>query len=307
MIYVGLGFLLPLICLISIVFAVIALTGVSRYGREGILRRSLSGLVLSAVLLAIWGMGFVHGFQTAMQKRRAANPIIEAVTEQQDHLKKEFAQKGAIGPDDNKDVVKKMRAIVDSASHDLTGDDVLVAKAGSVYLDKLQALHANYTAAAQALKSQAVLSMSGVSQREQLAGKKETVDKFMSANEKLMAFFTKAEDILRGEMVRLKLPPAKIESELKNYRRTAGDQNFLILKIRMTDQQIGTAMLGMLDALDANWGNWKYSPEKKNVIFQNTSVVAKYNEFFRNMKAASAEQAQLQAQLVNLPTMASTQ
>ncbi len=129
----------------------------------------------------------------------------------------------------------------------------------------------------------------------------------MDANEKVMVFFTKAEDIFRDELVRVKLPPAKIESELKGYRRTATDRNFLILKIRMTDQQLGTAMLGMLDTLDTNWGNWKYSSEKKNVIFQDTSVVAKYNEYFRNLKAASKEQAELQAQLVNLPATASNQ
>ena len=264
-------------------------------------------MIVSILLLGIWGMNFVHGFQTALQNRRLANSINQTVTEQNESLKKEIAQKGAIGPDAGNNATQKMKSAFDKASQQMTGDDALVARAGSAYLGKLQALLTDYTAWRGSLKSQSVLNMSEVSQREQLAARKETVNKFMGANEKLMAFFTKAEDVFRDEMVRLQLPSARIEAELKGYRRTAIDRNSLILKIRMTDRQLGTAMLGMLDTLDASWGNWRYSPEKKNVIFQDTSVVKKYNAYFRNLKAASQEQAQLQAQLVNLPETASNQ
>ncbi len=172
LIVAGLGLLLPLIYLVSIVLAVIALTGMSRYGKEGILRRSLSGLVLSAILLGIWGMAFVHGFQTALQNRKAANSITQAATEENNSLKKEFAQKGTIAPGSGQVTLKKMKSAFDQASRDMTGDEALVAKAGSAYMGKLQALLDDYTAAAQALKSQTVLNMSGVSQREQLAAEK---------------------------------------------------------------------------------------------------------------------------------------
>lgn len=303
----ALGFLLAFIFLVSLALALVALAGIPRHGTEGILVRSLLGMLVSLVLLGIWGMNFVHGFRTALQNRKAANSLNQTLTEANDNLKKEIAQKGALGPDAGKDNAQKIKNAFDKASTELTGNAALAAKAGSAYIAKMQGLVANYTAAAQAIKSPPALNMSGVQRREDLAAKKELVNKFMDANEKLMAFFTKAEDVFRNELVRVKLPAAEIETELKGYRRTATDRNFLILKIRMTDQRIGTAMLGMLDTLDTSWGNWKYSPKKKNVIFQDTAAVAKYNEYFRNMNAAAKEQAELQAELLNLPATASTQ
>src|ERR1700722_7950467 len=59
----GLGLIAPVICFGSFVLAIIALAGMTRHGKEGILVRALLGLVISTLLLGIWGIGFVHGFQ----------------------------------------------------------------------------------------------------------------------------------------------------------------------------------------------------------------------------------------------------
>lgn len=149
----------------------------SRPGNEGALRSSVFGLLLSGALLGRWGIGFVHGYQTAMQNRKAAQAITQTANEINKDLKKEVAEKGSITPGAGKDNAQKMKTALDNASKQLTGD----------------------------------------------------------------------------------------------------------------------------------WGNWKYNPEKKNVIFQDTSVVGQYNEYFKDMSDASKEQAQLQSKLVNLPAIASAQ
>ena len=302
----GLGFLLAFIFLVSLVLAIVALAGIPRHGKEGILVNSLLGMLVSLVLLGIWGANFVHGFQTALQNRGTKNSLSQTVAEENISLKKEFVQQGSLSSDAAKESVQKMKSAYDKAAHDLKGNDALVARAGVAYFEKMQVLLTNYTAALLAIKSPYVLNMSAVRQREQLSERKVLVNSFMEANEKLLVFTTKAETIFHDELVRMQVPPEAIETALKSYRQAATEKNFLTAKIRMTDQRIGVAMLGMLDTLDANWGGWKYNPEKKKVIFQDTSVVNKYNEFFGSMTAAAKEQAALQSELVKLPEMAST-
>ena len=307
LITVGLSFLLAFIFLVSLVLALIALTGMPRYGKEGILGRALAGLLVSTVLLAFWGAGFVHGFKTALQNRQAANAVTQAATEVHDNLKKELAEKGTIGPDSVRSRSEKMKSALDKASREMTGDVALVAKAGSAYTAKMQSLLTDYTAALRAMKSPPVLEMKGVDQREQLEGKKELVKKFMEANEKLMAFYTKAESVFRDELVRAKVPVPTFEAALKEYRQNEDERNYLAVKIRMTDQRIGTALLGALDILDGSWGDWKYNPENKSLIFKDTTVIAKYNNYVGEMNSAAQEQAQLQGEYVKLPATASVQ
>jgi hypothetical protein len=269
------------------------------------LGRSVAGIFVSTVLLGIWATGFVHGFQTARQNRQGANAVMQAAAEVHNDAKKEVTEKGAVGPESGQARVEKMKSAFDQAAKGMTGDDALVAKAGSAFVAKMQILQTNYATAARALKSPAVLDMKSVEQREQLLPKKEAVTKFMEANEKLVAFFTGAENILREELARVKVPRAAADAALKGYRQTAEERNFLVVKIRMTDQRIGAAMLGMLDLLDTSWGKWNYNPEKKKVIFQDTAVLAKYNGYYNDMNSAATEQAQLQGELVNLPATAS--
>jgi hypothetical protein len=305
LIAVVVSFLLAVIYLLSIILGLVALTGMSREGNEGTLRRSILGVVISGALLGFWSVGFVHGYQTGMKNRKAAQAITQATHEINKDLTKEVAEKGSVTPSASKDNAQKMKTALDNASKQMTGDDALVARAGSGYMGRLQKILNDYTAAAQTIRSPSMLSMNGVGQREQLAARKEAVNKFLAANEKLMSFFTKAETIFREELARAKVPPALLDATLKGYRGTADERNFLQVQIRMTDQRIGNAMLGMLDLLDSNWGNWKYNPEKENVTFQDTSAIGKYNDYVKDMNDASKEQAQLQSKLVNLPAIAS--
>lgn len=302
----GLGFLLAVIYVVSLVLGFVGLTGSYRRGNEGALVRAVLGMIISGTLLGFWGVGFVRGYRMAMQNRKAAQAVAQAAKEIKQDMKKELAEKGTASPDASQAGAEKLKKAFDNASKQLTGDDALVAQAGAYYMARLQNVVNDYTAAAQAIKSPLVfMNMNGVDQREQLATRKATVNKFLEANEKMLSFITKAEIIFREELVRAKVSPAALETALKGYRQTADERNYLTIQIRMDDQRIGNAMLGMLDLLDSNWGNWKYNPDKKNVIFQDTDAVAKYNEYFKDMTAAGKEQAKLQSQLLSLPAVAS--
>ncbi|HZQ46218.1 MAG TPA: hypothetical protein VFC07_04340 [Verrucomicrobiae bacterium] len=294
-----------LLFLASIVLGIIALCGMSEHGQEGILWRSVRGIVMGIAMLWLMGTGFVHGWQTAMQNRKAVAAITQASQEVREETKKDFNRDQKITVESAQPKLDKMKNALDGAAKDGSPETALLANASKAYLEKLQGLMNDYAATAKMLQSPPVLDMNGVDRQEQLQGKRKIVENFLAANEKFMAFVTKGDKAYRDELVRFKVPAATVEATLKGYRSTASERNFMLIKIRETDQRIGTAMLGMLDVLDANWGGWKYNKEKRNPLFSDASALEKYNDYFKEIKSAAAEQKQLQTQLVNMPELAS--
>ncbi len=296
-----------LLFMASLVSGIVALCGMREEGKEGILWQSIVGIMLSLGIFGVTGVLIIHGVQMAMQNHKATEAMTQTVRELQEESKRDFNRDHKIGLDSAQPKLDKMKTALDGMAKEGTGDAVLTANASKAYLEKLQVLMSEYTAGAKLLQSPPVMDMSGVESKEQLQAKRKVVEDFMAANEKLMAFFTRGEMTFRDELVRFKVPAEMTEQVLKGYRSSATERNILIVKIRQTDQQIGTAMLGMLDVLDANWGGWKYSAEKKKTIFSDKATLEKYNEFYRTMQLAGSEQKRLQGQLVNLPELPAKQ
>lgn len=250
-------------------------------------------------------MAFVHEFQLATEDRKAVAAVTQASREVQEETKKEFNRDQKITGESAQQKLDKMKTALDGAAKDGSPETALLANASKGYLEKMQGFVTNYAAAAKMLQSPPVLDMNGVNRQEQLQAKRKVVENFLAANENFMAFITRGEKAYRDELVKFKVPAATVEASLKGYRSTATERNFILIKIRETDQQIGTAMLGMLDVLDANWNGWKYSEEKRKPIFTDAAALDKFNDYFRDIQSAAAEQKQLQAQLVNMPELAS--
>ena len=290
-----------LLCGLSFLLGIIALCGIPKHGAQGILWRSLRGMLASGIILSIMGEGFVHGYQAAVRARSALLAQRRAVQETHDDSKKETDGSTTPSSATTQPEVDKPKTTPEKSSQPWPVDTSLSAKATSHFQRELQNLSKDYADAAQQLRNPWVLDTSTVGTREELAARKDTVQKFMASNEKLLAFVMNGEKHYRDDLARFDIPEQVSEGALRTYRRSTEEWNFLTLKARQSDQQIGTALLGMLDTLDAGWGKWKYSPENKTPIFSDNALVAKYNACFKAMQTAHADQKQTLAQLSNLP------
>jgi len=292
----GAGGLTLVMCGLSFLLGIIALCGIPKHGAQGILWRSLRGMLASGIILSIMGQGFVHGYQAAVRARSARLAQSQTAQDARDDSKKETD--GSTRPTP---ATAQSQAAPDKSSQAWPADTSLAAKATSHFQRELQSLSKDYADAAQQIRNPWVLDMNSVGTREELAARKDTVQKFMASNEKLLAFVMNGEKHYRDDLARFDIPEEVCEGALKTYRRSTEEWNFLTLKARQSDQQIGTALLGMLETLDAGWGKWKYSPENKTPIFSDSALVAKYNAFFKAMQTAHVDQKQTLSQLGNLP------
>ena len=291
--------------LLSILLGIIALFGIPKHGASGILWGVLIGVVFSGSVLFVKGAKIgstisstiVEKYQSVVRARSVELAQRQATQETHDNSKKDTDGSTATGQSQ----VDKSKAASERPSQAWPVDTSLSAKATSHFQRELQSLSKDYAESAQQLRNPWVLDMSSVGTREELATRRDTVQKFMASNEKLLAFVMNGEKHYRDDLARFDIPEEVCEGALKTYRRSTEEWNFLTLKARQSDQQIGTALLGMLDTLDAGWGRWKYSPENRTAIFSDNALLAKYNTYFKAMQSAHADQKQTLAQLSNLP------
>jgi hypothetical protein len=126
------------------------------------------------------------------------------------------------------------------------------------------------------------------------------VKRLMAANDGVMAFIRNNEQTFKDELANQHFPAEDMDAALTNYRKATEKQNALTLKIRQQDKLMSISLIAAIDLLDANWGQWKYSDEKKRVLFNDSAVADQYNTCMSDVTTAAREQVQLQQQLANL-------
>ncbi len=292
----------------ALVLGVFALIGMTRHGMRDIFGPAVVGVALSGFLLGFYGAGLMRTLEAALRKHELLARARDG--SEQTSNSNDADTNAALAKEDAKAYKARMEK---EAKENLLpgeykpvyrgpGDMALVAKAMEMHLAKQRSFTSAYNAALLAVTNPPVMNMKGVERREQLLAKKDLVNKYLAANEKLLGFTTKAETDLRENLVKLNSSPDTIDTGLKDYHASLADQDFIQQQIRATDQRAGTAMLAALNLLDANWGNWKYDAQKNTLVFQDDAVAVQYNQGLGDINAAKGEQAQLQRQLPSSST-----
>ena len=288
--------------LVSVICGLIALCGISKHGTQRILLRSVFGLLISFVLLFALGSGFMQGYRKAITDRQLSRDLRHSTEQLQAGLKMDVEKGHGISVAQTEANFEKFKSVMDTASKKASGDNALLARASSAYLDQWRPLMKDYSAALTELQKPSLLDMSDVAGREQLAAKKDLVRKFLAANETLATFIKTKGDLYRQEMQKSGLPAEKIEAAMREYNAkvVSTHETELALQIREDDRQLGAALIGMLGVLDANWGRWKWSSERNKVVFEQDAVLDQYIGFRDKLEAAGKDQQKIQAKLVNL-------
>ena len=300
----GVGAVTVVIDVVCLGLGIFALCGMLKYGMRGILVRAVCGILISGMFLGMFGVGFARGFQAALKQHQLIARARATPDQPGDGPNRKSAN-GSNSTTDPNSPDAGVNVPGSRTQNGLPADSAVMAQALTNFQAKQQTLITAYGAAALAIKTPPVLSLKDITQREQLIARKELVNKFLEANEKWLGFTTKAEVILREELANQRATPATLEEGLREYRQSLADRDFIQVRIRATDQRIGTASLDMLVILEANWGKWKYNAEKNTLVFSDSAAAAQYNDSFAEMNAAKADQAGLQTELSHLSTPAS--
>jgi hypothetical protein len=283
------------------VFSIVALCNTSRLGKEGLLGRGISGLVSNGILLALFAVAFVHGFTQgftrAVHARETRQELREANNDLRSSLRNSFdSEKGITNVDFKK--VDDLRGKLDKAATNLGPEDARVAKVASAYLGEVQVASRALENALTRLKEAQVLQFSGVTTKEQLRSRRDVVQRYAAANDRVRAVVTNSSTFFRTELQRLGASPESIEKSTREMEQASREQNKLVLAIRNADTRMMTGMTGVLDLLENNWGKWKSNSEV--VTFEDTAMARKYNALIQEIQAAGEAQISAQRKLVNL-------
>jgi len=287
---------LGLAVMASLVLAIVAISGVPRYGAQGILWRAIRGLIMNVVVVCAFAQGFVQGRHNA---RAMAN-----FQAGQDEVRVEVSRE-ATNADDAVSAMDRRQAGLDQMKTALdslqaSGSSELVLKAVRQHMTKLQQFSKEYTASLKGILQPSVLDMSDVSQRAQLQEKIGRVRRFKSANEKLQSFVASRAKIFHDDLMNAGVPAQEIDGAVNNYLKGSDQRDGVLVKIREDDRVMGTAMINLLDLMEANWGKWTYNAQRKQITFEQTATLEQYRALLDQVHSAGQEQRALQAKLASL-------
>lgn len=158
-----------LLLAVGLISGVLALTGIRKHGREGLLAKGLTGLLLSLFLSAIMVPNFIKGRNRAKE----ADNFTKALTDLTHSTDEEFTD-----PAESDKRVAATREAMDKVAANSSGLDGAMARAMSGCMRQLQMVLSPYTEAYETMQRAEVLDYSQLVDKADIEPKKEIVRKF---------------------------------------------------------------------------------------------------------------------------------
>jgi|GEM_PF-2867587 len=281
----------------GLVMGTIALAGIPRYGSSGLLGRGIAAIAINGVLLVFFAIGFVAAIGHNAKNRQMLREMAATQQEFQDKTRNAYNSETGITNVDL-DGVHRVRDQFDNAARSMSGDDAAFARVMSAFLGRMETAGKEYQAAADTMTGARILNLGTLTDKGQINGRRDIVQKFMGANTRLESVVSHAETDLQAALVKEHVPQDKIDDAMAGFRSKASAQYSLLLKIRADDRQMGQAMLDTLDLLESNWGKWTYDTGADTVTFDDTTARTSYQQLMATIEAASKDQIATQGKLV---------
>jgi hypothetical protein len=262
----------------------------------------VTGLALNSVMLGVVALALVAGISRARERaqanRQAMAKVHQTVRDAQESARKELLDRDRPPePGQGSARIEKMQQSFEDASRTLDGSAALAMKASASYMSNMNDLTKTYERALEDLQDAKVLATSSVREKRDLQCRRQTVERFLDANQAFKSFVEHAADHYQEEMRRQNISAPSIEAAMKGYHKRADTINPLVVQIRETDDQIGKGMLSVLDLLEQNWGKWRYQPTTAKVRFDDNATKDQYMAYLGQINKASQLQRQLQTRL----------
>jgi hypothetical protein len=291
--------------MIGIGSGVAALCGIPRYGKQGILGRSIAGLVLSGLLVVAGVAAMAVTLQKATKKRQAQKESAEGLRNAANELQNDFRksydpEKGITNIAGSSERLDRYGKKIAEASRNLSGDDAAVMQTMSAYLKDFQVILKKYEDAAKKYASGEVLDVSNLKSKDEIEPRREIVRQLMGANSELKQFMANSEKTIRASLEKGNVSPAMIEATLEGYRSKAAARTKLNLQVRDCDQRICDGALGALNIIESEWGRWTYNAKKNQINFSSDEAREAYSKFVDAIGTAGKEQVEIQGRMVKM-------
>jgi len=283
MLLFGLGF----IC------GIIAMTGINRAGKKDSATRGIAGVLLNGFMLFIAITNFSAGRNRAQQNyERFHQTDLEA---RQD-LKNSFDETNGIKP--KLAMAEKIQHALQEGAKNSSGDEHLLFEAYATYMKKIQAAAKEYGGFQQELTDADVLELGNLDKIEKLQERRKVVQRFLQANDKFKKIVSNLKNLMRDELVNVKLSEKEIQKALTGYDSTARVRNTLLLQMRESTNNYGKAILKILNLLEKHWDDWEYKDDK--LTSSNDGFLEQYNKASEEYNNILKEQIMLQKKFANL-------
>src|SRR4051794_19623911 len=212
------------------ILGLLALVTGKPFRHKTILWRSICGILLSGLLLAIAIPNFVQARTKAIARNQAAIDDLKGAVRDFNNSAVEKLHEGEGESPDLDKLQKSLQKATDNSS----GETSAILRGSQSYLKRMQAVQETYTAAGRQITSAHILQPSDIRQRADLQAKTKIVQEFMAANRAFSAFLSANEENYRKDLVQASVSPRALEAALKGFRQKAAAQTPHLLKIRET-------------------------------------------------------------------------
>lgn len=285
-----------LLILAGFVLGILALCGMARHGREGIFGQALTGTLLCGVII-IFDIAAIPALNRARKQAAANAKMQEAARELNQEAQRQL--EGGSDPAQTSEKIQQLQKTLLDASQNVGDDASKVMRATSAYADKFNKYQSDYNSAVKIFQNAKVLSAANLTNKAVLAARREAVQGFLDANAKLKDLIVHGAENYRAELDRLHTSQSLADQAMAGYHKRADVMNPLVVSIREKDDNIGQAMLGIIDLEEADWGHWSISQTSGKIRFEDATQAQAYNARLKEIRDASAEQAQLQQKLLS--------
>jgi type II secretory pathway pseudopilin PulG len=288
-------------CIVGAVLGVLAIVLAKPGQRGSVFLRASCGLVLLGLLVAIAVPNFVRSRTLALQRKQAFEEVHTAAVDLRSQAVAALTNAQTGGVD-----AQQLRQSLSRAEEKSSGETAALLKGNRLYLERLQSYQEAYARAANELTAAKVLAAANLTQRGQINSRKALVQKFLDANDACKTFVLQGESNYREELAAAGVAPAQTQAAVNGFRRSLAAQSPLMANIRVADDRMGRAMLGVLDLFDTHWDQWSYDASAGVVRFQNNAALGQYNALMAEIKQAGADQAAAQKRLAALMNKSTT-
>ncbi len=283
--------------LAGFVFSIVALCGIPRHGRGGLLGKGLVGLLLNGAILLATSISLLLLLPKTLERAKNTQVLKQfddAVKAAKESARDAINSTNGLRPDPAR--LDNFIATAQQAAKNLKGAEAETMQASLAFFAKLKVENDAFTKAADALDTADILNGLTLTKPEQIPARRKAVQEFITANAHLRDFSREVEQHFEAALKTRNLSPGEIERALASFRK--GQNHSLLLKIRDCDERIGKGLLATLALLEEQWGKWKFDKKDEDFVFQDATAGKHYSNLQADVASAGEEQAALQKQML---------
>lgn len=191
------GVVIFFLCVAGLGLAIASLCNNPQQGAGGILGGGILGVVLNGILLLFFVGAFIVGLNRGVKSRRFVQDLRNTERNMQAGVQESYNRKTGITNIDVKGI-ERIRNQLDRGARTLSGDDALVARAMSKFAAEMENAAKKYQSARNELDAAHVLSLQSLVNKQQIASRREIVQRFLGANSELASVVSNAVDTVRA-------------------------------------------------------------------------------------------------------------